>query len=79
MIAVYGRRTPEITPAQGTCYMLQMGSLGLGLDLHFSVLVSIVESTLMQLLSACGERERVDAIFDLVPLVLGLGSGLRLT
>ena len=33
--------------------------LGLGLDLHFAVLVSVLLSTFMQLLSACGERERV--------------------
>ena len=31
---------------------------GIGLDLHFAVLVSILQSTFMQLLSACGERER---------------------
>ena len=48
--------------------------LGAGLDLHFAVLVSVLQSNFMQLLSACGERERerererVDAIFDLVPL-----------
>ena len=42
--------------------------LGLSLDLHFAVWVSVLQSTFRQLLSACGERERVDAIFVLVPL-----------
>ena len=40
--------------------------LGLGLDLHFGF--SFLQNTFMQLLSACGVRERVYAIFDLVPL-----------
>ena len=34
--------------------------------MQFAVWVSVLHSTLMQLLSACGGRERVDAIFDLV-------------
>ena len=36
--------------------------------MHFAVLVSGLQSAFMQLLSACDEREKVDAIFDLVPL-----------
>ena len=44
--------------------------LGLGLDFHFSVWVSVLQSTFVQLLSACDKRERkrVDAIFDSVLL-----------
>ena len=60
--------------------------------MHFAVWVSVLQSTLIQLLSACGgrerererEREKVDAIFDLVPLdealrwsLLGLGLDLH--
>ena len=35
---------------------------------RFAFWVSVLQSTSMQLLSACGERERVDTIFDLAPL-----------
>ena len=41
---------------------------GLGLDLHFAVWVSVLQSTLMELLLARGKRDTVGAIFDLVPL-----------
>ena len=50
----------------------------LGLDFYFSVWVSVLQSTFMQLLSACvreKEKETVDAIFDLVWDWFGLGSG----
>ena len=48
---------------------LELGvGLRLGLDLHFAVWVSVLQSRFMQLLSACGVCESVDAIFDLVPL-----------
>ena len=45
--------------------------------MHFAALVIVLLSTFMQLLSAWGERERVDAIFDLVPLDEALGLGLE--
>ena len=49
-----------------------MLGLWLRLPLHFAVCVSVLQSTIMQLLLACGERERVDAIFDLAALDEGL-------
>ena len=59
------------------CFFLGF-CLGLEIDLHFAVLVSVLQSAFMQLLSACGEREReierVDAISDLVPLDEALGA-----
>ena len=36
--------------------------------MHFAVWVSVLQSTYMQLLSACDVCVIVDAIFDLVPL-----------
>ena len=46
---------------------LEIG-LGSGLDFNFAVWVAVLQSTFMQLLSACGVRERADAISVLVPL-----------
>ena len=45
--------------------------LGLGLDLYFVLWVSVLQSTFMQLFSACGERVGLG-----LELELGLGSGL---
>ena len=59
---------------------LELGlGLGLGLDLHFAVWVSGLHSTFDQLLAvtACGDREKGDAIFDLVPLDEALRWSLR--
>ena len=53
---------------EGCSWLGELVRLGLGLDLHFAVLVSVLQSIFMQLLSACGVRERVDTIFDLLPL-----------
>ena len=40
--------------------------LGSGLDLHFAVLVSVLQSTFMQLLSACGVRDRESLMLYLI-------------
>ena len=49
--------------------------------MHFAVWIAVLQSIFMQLLSACGERERerekVDAIFDFkVRLALDVFLGL---
>ena len=43
------------------------------------ILVSVLQRTFMQLLSACGVCERIGAIFDLVPLDEALRWSLRWT
>ena len=54
MLVSSGRRPDHPT------VRLTVSGLGLGSDLHVVVLVSVLWSTFMQLLSACGVRVRVE-------------------
>ena len=40
--------------------------------MRLAVLVSVLQSTFMQRLSACGKTERTDAMFDLVGVRVGV-------
>ena len=67
-------RTSSLTQEVGRIQGLE-SELGVGVDFHFAVWVSVLQSIFMQPLSACGVCER-ELMLYLIRFHLGLGSGL---
>ena len=60
--------TPGIKLASGGPESQGSGSGKVGVRFVLAVWVSFLHRSFMLLLSSCGERVRIDAIFDLAPL-----------